>query len=1117
MLRFIRFPAGALDMAPLQPQLDSAWLRQLAHQLDQSPPAPNGLDPAAAAPSATNPATAPPATAPPAACAEELRRIAARLDARQDHQRQLIDGSPDGFVTVNAAGQIIAWNARAEEMFGFPAAQAIGRSLAELVTPQRYRDVLNRELQRFQQLQPLPAGRRQLELTAVGQNGVEFPVLASIFLSEEGTHPDQRHAHAFFRDMSRKKRTEAALRHTESLFHSLIQNLPIYVLRKDLDGKLTYANQLFCDLLGRPLEEILGKTDYEFFPKELAEKYRADDQRVFGSGQPFSCIEVNRTRESTRYFEVRKTPVRNQQDRIVEVQATFWDITEREEARAALARESDLLRTLMDSLPDLIYVKDREGRFVTANRALLQMLGIPSVAAIEGKTMEQFAPEELAAQYAAEDEEVLRGGSVLIDREERVLTADGKQRWLSATKVPVRDKKGRVIRLVGIDRDITARKQNEQELRAAKEAADAANRAKGDFLANMSHEIRTPMNGVIGMAQVLANTQLTAHQRDCLMIIEQSADALLRLLNDILDFSKIEAGKLELEEITFSLRDCIGSTARALALPAADKRLELACRVAPDLPDRLVGDPGRLRQILMNLVGNAIKFTERGEVVVEVSRAPASNHEPGQDPAATDRQGDFLRLLFTVHDTGIGIPSTKQGAIFAAFEQADTSTTRRYGGTGLGLAIASQLVKLMNGRIWVESNPGEGSRFCFLANLGIAAQSEPPLIEKLAGMRALIVDDNATNRRILAEMTSTWSIKSHVAESGSEALTELQRACTQGEPYDLVLLDCMMPHMDGFDLARRIRAAITPPPTMIMVSSAARSEDSQQCEQLGIVRHLAKPVIHAELLDAIQEAAGQRQTRRPDQRSESSSPQRSLRVLLAEDAYVNQRVALGVLQREGHVVQVAANGREALEAWRQGEFDIVLMDLQMPEMDGFEATEAIRRLEHQRGDGRRVPIVAMTAAAMEADRQRCLAAGMDDFIAKPFHWRDLRAILQHRVRSESDPVAVETDAPAEENVACVDWQSAANRVGNDEEMVGELAMILCSETPEMLQSMQFALDDRDARSLHRAAHTLKGSAAVFNAHEVVEAAKQLESAAKEERLQAAPMLLAKLRTACAHD
>ncbi|MGO9641340.1 MAG: response regulator [Candidatus Acidiferrales bacterium] len=802
-----------------------------------------------------------------------------------------------------------------------------------------------------------------------------------------------------------------ALAQERNLLHSLIDNLPDYIYVKDVESRFAIANKALAQLVGaKSAAEMRGKSDFDYFPKELASSFQHDEQEIIRSGR--AVLEQEEASLDSAGHEswtlTTKLPLRDARGRVVGIIGIGRIITARkrvkqEEKRAeeateaanraehALASERNLLRTLIDNIPDHIYLKDQETRFLLCNRALAQRFGAASSDEILGRTDFDFFPKEVAARFLADEQKILRSGEPLLHHEEWRTDEHGNQRWTLTTKVPLHDESGKIIGLVGIGRDITAQKHAVEEMRNAQHAAEAASRAKSEFVANMSHEIRTPLNGIIGMTELALDTNLTDEQAEYLDAVKLSADALLSVVNDILDFSKIEAGKLDLDDIDFNLPELLEETIRTLALRANQKKLELLCHVNPDVPQMVKGDPARLRQVVLNLLGNAIKFTDRGEVELQVGK------EAIRDGHAA--------LHFRVRDTGIGIPTEKQTSIFEAFSQADSSSTRRYGGTGLGLTISRRLVKMMGGEIWAESELGHGSMFHFTARFGLSqsdSEAPSPLAEDLQGVKALLVDDNATNLQILQTMLSRWGMQVSVASSGKAALQLVAEAHEAGESFAFVLTDLHMPEMDGFALIEKIRELQDQPKaTFMMLSSGSQRGDAARCRELGIAAYLTKPIRQAELRKAIQSvrelnaSEGGAALLTQHAAHQESEPQGHLRVLLAEDNPINQKVVTRMLEKRGHLVIHAANGREAVQVLERESFDLVLMDVQMPEMDGYEATAAIRA--NERGGTRRQTIFALTAHAMKGVEERCIAAGMDGYLTKPIEAKALDRLLEARM------------------------------------------------------------------------------------------------------------------------
>ena len=1123
-----------------------------------------------------------------------------------DRLALLVEASPHAIVVMDQQGKIALLNASTEKLFGYARVELIGQAV-EILVPLHLRThhvALRDQFLKEPHSRLLGGGR---ELLGMRKDGTEFPI-------EIGLNPIRAASGVFvfaaIVDLTERRRTELALRNTQALYSSLVESLPLNAFRKDLDGKFQFANQRFCQTVQKFLWELIDKTDFDFFPRHLAEKYRRDDLSVIRTGEVFEAIEEHLQADGQKiYVQVLKAPVRDANDKIIGIQGMFWDVTAREQAEASLHESEARKRAIFEAALDCMIMIDHDGRVIEFNPAaektfgytrkevmgkeMSELLAHPDArtrhhdniqryeqsheqGSLMGKRMEspllrkngevflaeismQPIPLQSSSAFAImlrditerkRAEEALRQsnmrfrrlvdsdivGIIIINTEGVVTEANAaflemvgySARRLSrgeislsgitppefhslderafiqlnskgkctpwekefirrdGTRVPVliglTQLDERTLTILGFVLDISVQKATEAQLQLAKEAADAANTAKSAFLANMSHEIRTPMNAVIGMTELVLDTPLTAGQRDYLEIVQQSAESLLSILNDILDFSKIEAGKLELSATEFRVRDCIGGALKTLAVQSAKKGLELICDIRSDVPDRLIGDPARLRQIVVNLVGNALKFTERGEVIVRLSVDQRDDE-------------DEVTVHFQVKDTGIGIPAAKCDSLFRAFEQVHSSMTRKYGGTGLGLAICAKLVELLEGRIWFESEIGQGSTFHFTITMPIALETIAPVVNLRDGT-VLVVDDHPVSRQSLGDLLSSWGLMPILVEDAEQALALLRDGPLPTEGFALCLIDAVMPRVDGFELVQRIqhRFANRTGPIIMLLSSDNRSLDQQRCEELAVASHVHKPVNHSELFDTISAVLDGQLPGESSAASTSTSvvPLCCHDILLVEDSLFNQKLAVGLLEKRGHKVTVANNGVEGVAALSSHRFDLVLMDIQMPEMDGLEATRRIRESERQ--TGKHVPIVAMTAQAMIGDRERCLESGMDAYLVKPIHAKQLYETIDAILAAHPAPDEPVQTVPLD--MQRVDLAQALHAVNGDRDLLRQIFDAFLEECPILLNNIQQALANGDAKACHMAAHTLKGAVRTFGAERASGLASDMEAGGK---------------------
>ncbi|WP_227254648.1 PAS domain-containing hybrid sensor histidine kinase/response regulator [Frigoriglobus tundricola] len=1031
---------------------------------------------------------------------DRVRRRTEELWQTEERFRRAFDDAATGMALVAPDGGFIRVNRSLCEIVGYSGAELLASRFQEITHP----DDLDADLALAESTLSGRVSTYQIEKRYRHRDGQFVWVLLCVSLVRD-TAGTPLHFVAQIQDITARKRAEAELAAVTSQMRLILNSTGEGIYGIGTDGVCTFVNRAASETLGYAPDDLVGRNMHDTLhhTRPDGSPYPALDcpiLRAFraGAGSRVASEVFWRKDGTALPIEYSSFPMIEGATTVGAV-ITFRDITARKRQEEALLASEERYRTLATHSPVGIFQSDATGARVYHNDQWCRMTGMSAERAAGAGWLTAIHPADRARVHAAWEQVRTGGGSA--ELEYRFVRPTGEAVWVLGRTVALRGATGTRDGYIGIVADVSA-------LKRAQEAAEAATRAKSEFLANMSHEIRTPMNGILGMTDLVLETDLTAEQRECIGLVKSSADALLTVINDILDFSKIEAGKLDLEPLPFSVRDVVGDALKALAGRAHAKGLELTCDAAADVPDQLVGDAHRLRQVLTNLVGNAIKFTDRGEVVVRFEQAA----EPG----------DAVRLRFSVSDTGIGIPADKLRAVFEPFTQADGSTTRKYGGTGLGLTICQRLVELMGGRVWAESEPGTGSTFFFEVRLERATSAAEPVAEvpaDLEGVTVLVVDDNGTNRRVLAEMVRNWGARPTCAAGGREALDALRWAAAQGDPFPLVLLDGMMPGMDGFMVAERIgRDPALAQTTILMLTSADHPGDAARCRALGLAAYLVKPVkpgdlnrtIRAALADPGSSAIGRMQLAAPATPAAAVAPTtRPLRVLIAEDNPVNQRVIVRLLEKGGHAVTVTCNGRQVLAALDREAFDVVLMDVQMPEMDGFETTKAIR--DREAGGRRRTPIVAMTAHAMKGDRERCLAAGVDDYLSKPVQRSELQRVLDWAAGLLAVSVATRTPVPRDAPPA-LDRAAAVEQLGGDEGLFAEVAVIFQSDSRNLLNDIRDAVKAGDATAVQRAAHGLKGAAGYVGGKPAADAAAALEKIGASGDLGAAPRALDVLTT-----
>jgi len=1051
-----------------------------------------------------------------------VRSISGELGRMLQHRRQqqqqtrhaaIVNSSSDAIIGRSLEGDITSWNAGAALMYGYSAEEAAAGGM-QLILPH---DLVHQDRQI---LEAIRSGAQvdRIETRRVRRDGVEVHVSVTMspVLDARGNILG---GSAIERDITDLVRTQKELREREEHIRLLLNSTAEAIYGIDSNGNCTFCNQACVKMLGYDSpDDLLGCNVHGLIHHTHPDgtSYEKEDCHIYNAirqnRETHIDDEVLWRRDGTSFpAEYWSYPIVNR-GKITGAVVTFLDISERVQAEEGKAR----LASVVNSSVDAIIATDPAGTITNWNRGAELIYGYSAKEAI-GNSLSMVMPPDHALDTSVVLD-AIRNREELLQYETTRAKKDGEIIDVAITLSPIQTTDGRHVGASSIERDITARRRREQELEEARDAAEAANRTRSEFLANVSHELRTPMNAIIGMTDLALREDLPGEVRDCLTTARDSADTLLFLLNDILDYSRMEAGRFELDATDFNLRDMVHDTVKSLSLRAHEKGLELACHINLDVPYWVTGDPLRLRQVITNLVTNALKFTERGEVLVRIG---LEEELPIRDPGTT------FSLHVAVVDTGIGISQEDQQRIFSPFTQADASTTRRYQGTGLGLSICRRLTRLMNGRMWVESEPDVGSTFHFTACLTVAAEGdnevarEHEAAQQLRDLPVLIVDDNLTNRRILTEMLRNWSMQPFAYADADEAMKQLDHAAGLGTPFQLIIVDALMPDVDGFMLIERIQAQqALKRATILMLSSADRQIFKERCSTLPVTAYLEKPVSQSDLLDAIVTALdGPRLFPRAEETIGLTD--QPLKILVAEDTPANQKVIQRILSKRGHRIEIAHNGREAVERTERDPFDLVIMDVQMPTMDGLQATATIRAREQS--SDQHTPIVAMTAHAMRGDREKCLDAGMDNYLSKPIDANKLIRLVESFGTSTSEGTSqMETDSSNDDDVdsrnqppgqtadpasqpenKVWDLEAAMKRLGNDPELLHDLIDFFTEDAPTLLSTVESSLKSGDSADAARAAHSLKGLCSSFEAVAATTVAERIQDLAQEGNLEEA--------------